>query len=93
MRLLKAPSRIGGFQINDLAKVVFVLEEAAMTKRQDICITRAHKIEVRNVGLAPLRQLAAIFAARDNTDEPWFQSPSRAKDVHEKNAFKRTFAV
>ena len=94
MRLLKAPSRIGGFQINDLAKVVFVLEEdeASMAKRQDVCITLAREIEGRNVGLAPLKKLAAIFAARDNADEPWFQSLSRAKDVHEENAVKRAFA-
>jgi hypothetical protein len=93
IRALRAPDRLGVFQITDPEGKYFVTEtDEERVTRIAKCLQVGREIEGRGVGIAIAQALGEQFALRDKVQEPWFRSLVRAKDVHEENAVKRAIA-
>ena len=93
VRILKAPPRIGAFNIIDPTGEYYLPngEDAELSAWIDTAHAVASAIEQRGVGFAQVKALGETIGTRD-PGTLWFQALDQAKDAHEQNAVRRAFS-
>lgn len=91
--ILRAP-RLGMFRITDPDGKYFLQDDNETVRSNRL--TRYHEIlreiELRDVGFSVAEKLGKNFARRDNVQDTWFHSLTRARDIHEQRAVERAIA-